>query len=441
MEPLTRKALLGAAAAAGSALAAGAFPSRLLAASPWPSAYTAEVPLSWFELALELVRTTPGFSPPVASRAFGYAGVALYEALAPGMPGRRSLAGQLNDLGRPPGLSDRAYHWPTVANRALASILRSLFPTAVAESAAAIDELERGFASSAQAVLPLGIYRRSVARGEKVAAHVFDWSTTDGGHEAFLRNFPPYTAPSGPGLWVPTPPGFLPALQPYWGANRPFVLPSGAACSPGPPPAYSEEIGSPFYTEAKECYEAAGTLTAEQEAIARFWSDDPGQTASPPGHSISILSQVTTMLDLSLARAAEAYAKVGIAVAEAFIACWNTKYRDNLLRPVTYIRNLIDPAWTPLLVTPPFPEYTSGHSVQSGAAAQVLTDLFGDVAFVDRTHDRRGLPARSFRSFHEAAEEAGLSRLYGGIHFRAAIERGLEQGRCIGRRVSALATG
>jgi hypothetical protein len=439
---LTRRALL-AGAAAGSALAAGGFPSRLLALSAWPSAsaYTAEVPLRWFELALELVRTTPGFSPPVASRAFGYAGVALYEALVPGMPGRGSLAGQLNDLGRPPGPSDRAYHWPTVANRALASILRSLFPTAVAESAAAIDELERRFASSAQTVLPLGIYRRSVARGEEVATHLFDWSTTDGGHEAFLRNFPPYTPPSGPGLWVPTPPGFLPALQPYWGANRPFVLPRGGACSPGPPPAYSEQIGSPFYTEANECYEAAASLTAEQEAIARFWSDDPGQTASPPGHSISILSQAATMLELGLARAAEAYAKVGIAVADAFIACWNTKYRDNLLRPVTYISNLIDPAWAPLLVTPPFPEYTSGHSVQSGAAAQVMADLFGDLAFVDRTHEGRGLPARSFRSFHEAAEEAAVSRLYGGIHFRAAIERGLEQGRCIGRHVSALTTG
>jgi hypothetical protein len=444
MEPFTRKALLArGAAAAGSALAGAAFPSRVLAAPAWPSAsaYTAEVPLRWFDLALELVRTTPGFSPPVASRAFGYAGVALYEALTPGMPGRRSLAGQLNDLGRPPGASDPAYHWPTVANRALASILRSLFPTAVAESAAVIDELERRFASSAQAALPLGIYRRSVARGEKVAAHVLDWSTTDGGHEAFSRNFPPYTPPSGPGLWVPTPPGFLPALQPYWGANRPFVLSTGAACAPVPPPAYSEVSGSRFYTEANECYEATGSLTADQEAIARFWSDDPGQTATPPGHSISILSQVTTMLGLSLARAAEAYAKVGIAVADAFIACWNTKYRDNLVRPVTYIRKLIDPAWTPLLVTPPFPEYTSGHSVQSGAAAQVLTDLFGDVAFVDRTHERRGLPARSFRSFHEAAEEAAVSRLYGGIHFRAAIERGLEQGGCVGRHVSAVATG
>jgi hypothetical protein len=444
LEPITRKALLNrVAAAAGSALAAGVFPARVLAAPAWPSAsaYTAEVPLGWFDLALELVRTTPGFSPPVASRAFGYAGVALYEALVPGMPGRRTLAGQLNDLGRPRGPSDRACHWPTVANRALAFILRSLFPTAVAESAAAIDELEDSFASRAQAALPQGIYGRSVARGEEVAAHVFDWSTTDGGHEAFLRSFPPYRPPSGPGLWVPTPPGFLPALQPYWGPNRPFVLPSGAACSPGPPPAYSEEIGSPFYTDANECYEAAGSLTAEQEAIARFWSDDPGQTASPPGHSISILSQVTTMLDLSLARATEAYAKVGIAVADAFIACWNTKYRDNLLRPVTYIRNVIDPAWTPLLVTPPFPEYTSGHSVQSGAAAQVFTDLLGDVAFVDRTHERRGLPARSFRSFDEAAEEAAVSRLYGGIHFRPAIERGLEQGRCVGSHVSALATG
>jgi hypothetical protein len=132
----------------------------------------------------------------------------------------------------------------------------------------------------------------------------------------------------------------LTALQPYWGANRPLVLPSGAICSPGPPPAYSDEIGSPFYTEANEYYEAAGSLSAEQEAIARFWSDDPGQTASPPGHSI--LSHVATMLELSLAGAAEAYAKVGIAVADAFIACWSTKYRDNLLRPVTYIRDVID---------------------------------------------------------------------------------------------------
>jgi hypothetical protein len=136
--------------------------------------------------------------------------------------------------------------------------------------------------------------------------------------------------------------------------------------------------------------------------------------------------------------AAEAYAKVGIAVADAFISCWSTKFRYNLLRPVTYIRGVIDPAWGSLLVTPPFPEYTSGHSVQSAASAQVLTDLFGTVAFTDHTHDDRGLAPRSFGSFKQAAEEAAISRLYGGIHFSTAIDLGLEQGLCVGRRVSDL---
>jgi hypothetical protein len=277
-----------------------------------------------------------------------------------------------------------------------------------------------------------------VAHGASVARHIFEWSKSDGGHEGFLRNFPPYTPPLGAGLWEPTPPGFLPALQPFWGSNRPFVLCSGAECSPDPPPAYSDDQRSTFYEEAYECYQAVTDLTAEQEAIVRFWSDDPGTTPTPPGHSLSILTQVVRALELPLSRAAEAYAKVGIAVSDAFVSCWSTKYRDNLLRPVTYIRRLIDPDWTPLLVTPPFPEYTSGHSVQSAAAARVLTDLFGPVAFTDRTHESRGLPARSFASFTDAAREAAVSRIYGGIHFRAAIDRGLEQGFCVGSRVRRL---
>jgi hypothetical protein len=201
---------------------------------------------------------------------------------------------------------------------------------------------------------------------------------------------------------------------------------------------YSESRSSAFYGDARECYDAAASLTPEEEAIARFWSDDPGITFTPPGHSVSILTQVIVEKGISLDLAAKAYAKGGIAVADAFISCWRTKYRYNLLRPVTYVRSTIDTTWTPMLVTPPFPEYTSGHSVQSAAAAQVLTDLFGDVAFVDHTQDERGLAPRSFRSFFDAAEEAAISRMYGGIHFRAAIERGLEQGRRVGSAVSAL---
>jgi PAP2 superfamily len=229
------------------------------------------------------------------------------------------------------------------------------------------------------------------------------------------------------------------ALQPFWGTNRTFAASTGSACAPGDPTPYSEDPSSAFWAEAFQFYDTVNNLTDEQRAIAFFWADNPGATATPPGHSISITTQVLRRIDAGLDIAAETYAKVGMAVADAFISCWDTKYRYNLLRPVTYVQRLIDADWLPLLITPPFPEYASGHSAQSGAAAEVLTDLFGpDFAFVDHTHDSRGLPARAFRSFFQAADEAAISRLYGGIHFRPTIERGLDQGRCVGRAVNDL---
>jgi hypothetical protein len=433
----------GLAGASAVALGLGGLPRLPVAAPPvMPMAdqFDAEVPMAWLDLSLLLVQQTAGFSPPVASRAFAHAGVTLYEALVPGMPGHRSLAGQINGLPEMPRAGKNCiYHWPAVANSSLAAILRSLFPTAPAQGRAAIDSMEGRFAARFRPGLPPGVYRRSVDRGRQVAAAVFEWSKSDGGHEGYLRNFPSdYVPPTGQGLWVPTPPGFLPALQPFWGSCRTFAVASGAACPPGDHTPYSEEPSSRFYAEAVEVYETVNDLTPERRDVALFWSDGPGTTPSPPGHSISILTQVLRQKGSSLAMAAEAYAKAGIAVADAFICCWHAKYRYNLLRPVTYIQARIDPSWLPFLATPSFPEYTSGHSVQSGAAAQVLTELFGDVAFTDHTHDSRGLAPRTFGSFLEAAEEAAISRLYGGIHFRPAIELGVDQGRCIGERVSTL---
>jgi membrane-associated phospholipid phosphatase len=180
-------------------------------------------------------------------------------------------------------------------------------------------------------------------------------------------------------------------------------------------------------------------LSDEQRAIALFWSDDPVTTATPPGHWVSIATQVLRAERTSLATAVSTYALLGIAVNDAFIACWAAKYRFNLLRPVTFIQRLIEPGWLPLLTTPPFPEHPSGHSVQSAAAATVLAEIFGDDhAFTDHTHDGRGLLARAFASFDDAAAEAAISRLYGGIHFRPAIELGMAQGRAIGAAVNAL---
>jgi membrane-associated phospholipid phosphatase len=183
------------------------------------------------------------------------------------------------------------------------------------------------------------------------------------------------------------------------------------------------------------------SLTEEQTLIARFWSDDPMLSPTPPGHWIAIVLQIAERDGLSVERQVEALARLGIAVSDSFIVCWRDKFHYDLVRPVTYIRQTIDPAWQPLLITPPFPEYPSGHSTQSGAAAQVLTQVFGDpFPFTDRTHEEDGLPPRDFAGFWGAAEEAGISRLYGGIHFRAAIERGLEQGACVGDSVNRLTT-
>jgi hypothetical protein len=273
-----------------------------------------------------------------------------------------------------------------------------------------------------------------------VAALVLAAARTDGGHDGHLRNFPTdHEPPVGPGLWVPTPPAFSRALQPRWGQNRTLAVPSGAHCAGGDHTEFSVSPGSRFFLDAVEVHATSRTLTAEQVEIARFWSDDPGATATPPGHSVSILNQVVAADRLDLGRAAEAYVKVGLAVSDSFVTCWNAKYHHNLVRPVTYISEQIEVGWTPLLTTPPFPEHTSGHSVQSAAAFGVMADLFGDRrALVDHTHDARGITPRRFDSFSQCAEEAAISRLYGGIHFRPAIELGLDQGRCIADAVGRL---
>jgi membrane-associated phospholipid phosphatase len=230
-------------------------------------------------------------------------------------------------------------------------------------------------------------------------------------------------------------------LLPDWPKNRPMAMPSADACGLAGPPEYSEAPGTAFHDQATEVLEVSRTLTDEQKAIARFWSDDPMLSPTPPGHWVSIILDIARRDELPADRLADALARLGIAVSDAFIACWQAKYQFDLVRPVTYIRRHIAPGFEPLLITPPFPEYPSGHSTQSGAAATVLTAILGDnFAFEDGTHVDDGLPVRQFASFSAAAEEAAISRLYGGIHFRAAIENGLAQGTCVGEFVNRLVT-
>ena len=413
------------------------------------SDYSASVATEWFALALQLTQQTPGFSPPVASRALAYLGLALYESSVPGMPQHNSLAGQLNELSSLPlAQPDEPLHWPTVANASMALMTRMMFSNASVENKARIDLLERNLpVKYGQDFDPMfvtaEISNRSETFGKLMAMALMTWARTDGGHEAWgppRRTRQPYVPPSGAGQWSATPPAFGPALLPWWGENRLFALKSAADCPAPAPPGYSEDPSSAFYKEAQEVYRVSNQATQEQRQFALYWADDPGKTPTPAGHWVFIATDLLKARKATLANAAETYARLNIAMADAFIASWQAKYALNLMRPVTYVQLVIDSNWVPTLMnTPPFPEYPSGHSVQSGAAAAVLAQAFGaDTGFTDNTHNDRGWGPRSFKSFKAAADEAALSRLYAGIHYRSAVELGKVQGQCIAQKALAL---
>lgn len=426
------------------------FLSGVLAFAASPPAHAAVMPAeqvlsSWYGLMLELVRHTPTYSPPVASRAFAYVGVAAFEAVAMRTPGLRSLAGQVNGLLPMKMTKDlKPLDQPLVLHAALCRSITTLFDNTGPTGQRALAAQKRNIEKSLSAGKPGALVKRSMARGEMIADHVLAWAASDGG--AVIDNLgfaTDFKLRDKPGHWVPTSPIALQQqpLLPKWGDNRTFVLKAVADCGLSPHPAYSEDKTSEFYKQALEVYEVKKQLTPEQKAIARFWADDAMLSTTPPGHWIEIALAIFERDGLPLDRQVETLSLLGLAMADAFIACWHEKFRYDLVRPVTYIRKLIDPKFETVLITPPFPEYPSGHSVQSGAAEAVLTKLLGDnFAFEDASRLREGLPARNFASFHAAAEEAGISRFYGGIHYRAAIENGLAQGRCIGAAAAKLQT-
>jgi hypothetical protein len=381
----------------------------------------------------------------VASRSFAYVGVTVFEAVATGSHDLQSLAGQLHGLTPvPQRAAGETYDDGVIVQAAMAFAVNNFFANTGPSGHHAMAALEAKLRAEVSNGLPADVVARSEAYGQAVATHILAWSQDDGGAVVENMGFPlAYSLTPGPAHWVPT--SLIGQQQfpllPNWGKNRTFAMPTGATCALPPPPEYSEDKSSAFYKEALEVYETKKSLTPEQTAIARFWSDDPMLSPTPPGHWISIAVQILERDKADLERSVDVLTRVGVAVADSFIGCWQVKFQYDLVRPVTYIRRVIDPKWETLLITPPFPEYPSGHSTQSGAAAVVLTDLFGEnFAFEDATRMGDGLKPRAYPDFWAAANEAGLSRLYGGIHFRTAIERGLEQGRCVGAYTNALRT-
>lgn len=383
------------------------------------------------------------FTPPVASRIYAYSNIAAYEGIRFMDADKRSLGEQLNALGKLSGPDkDKEYYYPLTSLVAFTETAKPLVFD--------LERLENMQQTLLNEVQEIGIdptiYDNSVALGKKLAEEILARAGKDG----YLRRtaLPRFSVTDDPGRWRPTPPDYMEAIEPHWRTITPFVLDSAGQFDPGMPTQFDSAEDSQFYQEAQEVYETVKNLDTAQVNIAKFWDCNPNisttkghvmyfqQQISPGGHWVHITAQVLDAEKASLVDSASALAQVSIGIADAFISCWDQKYKSNLTRPETYINTYIDPDWSPILQTPAFPEHTSGHSVASSAAATILTDLFGDgYAFVDATEIPYGLPVRSYRSFNQAAQEAAISRLYGGIHYKPAIELGVSQGKQVGQHV------
>ena len=401
-----------------------------------PEDYRANTLNEWLKLQLNLIKTTPGFAPPVAARALSYTHVAAYEAVVSGSNQYSSLVGQLNGLSTlPQPVPGKYYNLNVALSASMHSLLRSFYSNTSAANLNRIDSLFLAVKKAEAVFSDANTIQYSESYGKDLAEKVYAWSLNDGGKDGQLNNFPAYTIAVGPQYWVPGSPTEKPLL-PFWGNNRAFVIANTTFALPTPL-SFSTVTSSDIYKEHIEVYQVSKNLTADQRTIALFWADGGG-TVTPGGHSLSIALQLAETKNLTLMKAAELYAKTSIAVADAFICCWKTKYTYNTPRPISYIKSYIDASWNPLIPTPPFPEHSSGHSSQSGAAVGILTSVFGAVPFTDHTHDAAGFAPRSFSNFEAFGNEAMNSRMYGGIHIKRGNESGLQMGKQIAENVLKL---
>ena len=385
------------------------------------------------------------FSPPVASRIYAYSTVAAYEAMVPGNPEYQTLAGQLTDLQPvPQPEAGKEYCYPLAGARAMLVVGKKLI-----FSEDKIDEFEAQLMADFQKVnMPQDVYERSLAYGQTVADHILAWADKDNYKQT--RTFPKYTITDDPARWKPTPPDYMDAIEPHWNKIRSFVIDSATQFIPPPPTAFNmTDKNGTFYKEVMEVYNALGSDENEKEnriAIARFWDCNPyvshhkghvmfaTKKITPGGHWMGIAKTACEKANADIMVSSQAYALTAISLADGFISCWDEKFRSELVRPETVINTYVDQEWLPTLQTPPFPEYTSGHSVISAAASTALTNVFGDnFAYIDSVEVQFGMPPREFKSFYQASEEAAVSRLYGGIHYGPACFIGVEQGRKVGK--------
>lgn len=383
------------------------------------------------------------FTPPVASRVYAYSHLAAYEVMAHGDSNYTSLDGQLKSFKNIPAPeAGKVIDFPFAAMIALLEVGKTLtFSNDKNDSIInALKTLAAGHG------MPEEMQQQSVAYGQQVAQAVLAWSKKD--NYAQTRSAAKYTVPEEAGKWIPTPPAYMQAVEPHWATIRSIVMDSASQFAPPPPAKFSKDPASEFYGWVKQVYDTVNNLTDEQKAIASFW-DCNGfkvnmvghaqfvtKAMTPGGHWMGITGIICQDKKSDFSQTVHAYTMVSFGLMDAFISCWDAKFTWALIRPESCINQYIDPNWKPFLQTPPFPEYTSGHSEISSAVATVLEHLYGmQVSFRDSTERDWGWPDRHFQSVRQASDEAGISRFYGGIHYMTSIQVAKDQGNRLGNYI------
>ncbi|MES2646465.1 MAG: vanadium-dependent haloperoxidase [Bacteroidota bacterium] len=367
---------------------------------------------------------------------FSYIGIGLYEAIRPGIKGAASFSSKLNKMpAMPQPQNNQGYSWQVSANAALAAMVRSFFTGLTPANMASIDSLEAVYNEKSNPAMQSEVFRRSQAFGRSIATAMHNWFLTD---DLNPTNIGYVLPPSFPGSWQPTPPAFGPIpINPFVQNATPLLIEDVTALCEPFPLEYSETPGSAFYNMQKQVYDQSFANTPAQKAIALHWVDQgSGVGYTPAGHDFLVITQAFEQLGLNLAIVAEAYAKAGIAQRETTIVTFRSKYANFILRPVTYIQKVIDPNWLPLFPTPPHPEYPAAHAMVTGTVMQATARVIGNNHTVaDHSYVFRGYPVQTYSSIFGAAEQAGISRNYGGIHYLISITEGLRMAKILGNRV------
>ena len=385
-----------------------------------------------------------GFSPPVSSRVYAYPNIAAYEAVIHQDSNFMSYAGQLKGLIElPQPGKGKNYLWEIVMIQAFSDVAKYLVyrDYIIEEKYQSLLREARGTGVDEDEVV------LSIEFGKELGGAIISWAKKD--NYAATRNFSKFTVSDAPGSWKPTPPKYMEALEPHWAKVRSFVLDSTSQFREPVWCKFSTDKNSEFYKRAEEVYTIVNTLKAEKLDVCKFWDCNPSpinvqghvvttnRQNTPGGHWMGIARIAAKERKMSLVETCEVLSKTSIALADAFKVIWDSKYATNSIRPVTYIQKYIDPNWSPILETPNFPEFSSGHSGISAAAAYVLTEKFGaSFSFTDSSNVPFGFAPRKFSSFSEAAEEAAISRVYGGIHYIPSCEIAAKQGIRVGEIVT-----